>query len=178
MNICDYQVAALRTSGVTIGEDMVNNAVLGLIGEVGEVVDLIKKVIFHGHPIDKDAFSKEIGDVFWYIALLCEGTKEVSFTELVRPLPLYPDQPSSAILQEELFETGLRLGAGVGHIARLTLSSGFLTEAIYCLFDELIVLLYLLNLDLENVLATNIAKLQLRYPQGFNTESSLNRGDA
>ena len=47
------------------------NGALGITGEAGEVADLIKKHIFHGHDLDTDALIKEIGDVCWYVALLC-----------------------------------------------------------------------------------------------------------
>ena len=46
---------------------------LGLTGEAGEVADSIKKVIFHGHKSDYEALVKELGDVCWYIALLCHA---------------------------------------------------------------------------------------------------------
>lgn len=49
------------------------NASLGLSGEVGELNDMIKKTIFHGHPLDKDHVKKEIGDIMWYVALMCES---------------------------------------------------------------------------------------------------------
>lgn len=48
-------------------------ALLGLPGEVGEVVDLYKKHYFHGHDLDMDKVEKELGDVMWYVALLCDA---------------------------------------------------------------------------------------------------------
>jgi len=45
---------------------------MGLAGEAGEAVDHIKKGIFHRHGIDKDKLIKELGDVLWYVAALCE----------------------------------------------------------------------------------------------------------
>lgn len=47
------------------------NACLGLSGEVGEFNDLIKKAIFHEKPIDIQHAKKELGDVMWYVALMC-----------------------------------------------------------------------------------------------------------
>jgi NTP pyrophosphatase (non-canonical NTP hydrolase) len=43
---------------------------LGLAGESGEVVDLIKKQVCHKHGVDRDAIAKELGDVLWYIAAI------------------------------------------------------------------------------------------------------------
>lgn len=43
---------------------------LGLAGEVGEVLEHIKKHRRTGErhqPIDREAFKKELGDVLWYL---------------------------------------------------------------------------------------------------------------
>ena len=48
-------------------------ACLGLSGEVGETVDLVKKWIFHDSPLDETHLKKEIGDVMWYIAEMCDS---------------------------------------------------------------------------------------------------------
>jgi NTP pyrophosphatase (non-canonical NTP hydrolase) len=40
---------------------------LGITGEAGEVSDYIKKVLFHGHPMDKTKLRKELGDALWYV---------------------------------------------------------------------------------------------------------------
>lgn len=57
--------------GANIGG--VLNGCLGLSGEVGEFNDLMKKSIFHEKPLDVDHAKKEIGDVMWYIAMICHS---------------------------------------------------------------------------------------------------------
>ena len=47
------------------------NACLGLSGEVGELNDMIKKWIFHEKPFDEVHAKKELGDVMWYVAMMC-----------------------------------------------------------------------------------------------------------
>lgn len=49
------------------------NACLGLSGEVGETVDMVKKWIFHESELDETHLKKEIGDVMWYVACLCHS---------------------------------------------------------------------------------------------------------
>lgn len=44
---------------------------LGIAGESGEVVDLIKKHIYQGHELNIEGIKGEIGDVLWYIANIC-----------------------------------------------------------------------------------------------------------
>jgi len=43
---------------------------LGLAGEAGEVVDLIKKGVMHGKGFDREQIILEMGDVCWYLTLL------------------------------------------------------------------------------------------------------------
>ncbi len=49
------------------------NASLGIAGESGEVVELIKKHHFHGKNIDREALIKELGDLMFYIDWLADG---------------------------------------------------------------------------------------------------------
>lgn len=49
------------------------NACLGLSGEVGEFNDMIKKWIFHEKDLDMAHLKKELGDVMWYVAMMCES---------------------------------------------------------------------------------------------------------
>ena len=41
---------------------------MGLAGESGELLDLIKKWVFHSKPLDEEHAKKELGDVLWYVA--------------------------------------------------------------------------------------------------------------
>lgn len=66
----EYQVEALRTaSGMDQAFPMELNGVMGLAGESGECVDLMKKHLFQGHELDKEHLAKELGDVAWYLAV-------------------------------------------------------------------------------------------------------------
>lgn len=64
----EYEICAMRTANVNV--DNLLNGALGLAGEVGEVVDMIKKHKFHGHYLDKNEVVKELGDIIWYCTLL------------------------------------------------------------------------------------------------------------
>lgn len=43
---------------------------LGITGESGEVADIIKKGVFHGHTFDKEELINELGDVLWYVSAI------------------------------------------------------------------------------------------------------------
>lgn len=70
MTINEYQVEALRTaSGMNKQHPMALNGVMGLAGESGECVDMMKKHLFQGHALDTEHLAKELGDVAWYLAI-------------------------------------------------------------------------------------------------------------
>ena len=70
MTINEYQKEALRTeSGMNKQYPRLLNGVMGLCGESGECIDIVKKHLFHGHPLDKEHLAKELGDVAWYLAV-------------------------------------------------------------------------------------------------------------
>lgn len=76
MTFKEYQELARRTSRFSCEPHIENNvlmASLGLSGEVGELLNYIKKGIFHGHNIDKEVLTEEIGDVLWYVAEMCSA---------------------------------------------------------------------------------------------------------
>ena len=69
---CDsYQIQAHRTAAMTMPPGSHRHmlmGVIGLCGETGELADMIKKHVFHGHPMDYAKLGEELGDVLWYIA--------------------------------------------------------------------------------------------------------------
>ena len=69
MTVNDYQRQAMRTLNPALGkQEILINGVMGLCGESGEAIDIVKKHLFHGHPLDKEALKKELGDIAWYLA--------------------------------------------------------------------------------------------------------------
>ena len=69
MEINEYQRLAMRTINSDISEkDMLINSVMGLCGESGEAIEILKKHLFHGRELDRDHLIKELGDVAWYLA--------------------------------------------------------------------------------------------------------------
>ena len=76
MTLNEYQAEAMRTaSGVTAASDenLMLNGAMGLNGEAGEVIDILKKYMFQGHKLDTEHIAKELGDCLWYIAVCAKG---------------------------------------------------------------------------------------------------------
>ena len=108
MTINEYQELAMRTVNPELDKSkMLINSVMGLCGESGEAIDIVKKWFAHGHELDVEHFKKELGDIAWYLA-----------------------EAATAI-----------------------------------------------GVDLEDILAANIEKLKRRYPEGFETDKSVNRAE-
>ena len=106
MTANEYQRLAMKTLNPKLSKhDVLINGVMGLCGEAGETIDIVKKHLHQGHTLDREGLIKELGDIAWYLA-----------------------------------ETA-----------------------------------YALDVSLEKVLRGNIQKLKERYPEGFETEKSVNR---
>lgn len=108
MDVDKYQELAMRTLNPEIDKkELILNAAMGLCGESGEAIDLVKKHLFQGHDLDDEKLIKELGDVAWYLA-----------------------EAATA-----------------------------------------------LNVNLSEILEKNIKKLENRFPDGFNSNRSINRGE-
>ena len=69
MTVNEYQKMALTTLNPALGkQDVLINGVMGLCGESGEAIDIVKKHLAQGHPLDREGLIKELGDVAWYLA--------------------------------------------------------------------------------------------------------------
>ena len=68
MDIKEYQEKAKRTVNTRLTrKDQISNLCMGLAGESGEVVDYIKKCLYHSHKFDDEKLVEELGDIIWYI---------------------------------------------------------------------------------------------------------------
>ena len=69
MEANEYQRLAMTTLNPALDKrDVLINSVMGLCGEAGEAIDIVKKWMAHGHELDKDHLAKELGDIAWYLA--------------------------------------------------------------------------------------------------------------
>lgn len=111
MNTAEYVRNVLRTRSTKVphfpNQESIDlfHAIIGIGTEAGELLDVIKKDVFQGKPIDRTNLKEEFGDLMWYVALGCHAF-------------------------------------------------GF---------------------SLEDVMASNIKKLQTRYPEKFSEEASAKR---
>lgn len=92
--------------------NQLNNAAMGLCGESGEFIDLVKKILWHEKKVDYetlDKLQKELGDVLWYVALASDALNfhldEVARTNISKLKKRYPDGFNPDMAQKRLDET-------------------------------------------------------------------------
>ena len=69
MKLNEYQKLAMTTLNPELEKkDVLINGVMGLCGEAGEAIDIVKKHLHQGHPLDREGLKKELGDIAWYLA--------------------------------------------------------------------------------------------------------------
>ena len=69
MTANEYQKLAMTTLNPDLSQkDILINAVMGLCGESGEAIDIVKKHLHQGHGLDREKLLKELGDIAWYLA--------------------------------------------------------------------------------------------------------------
>lgn len=75
----EYQKEALRTERNTLWHEIdenkirLMNGLMGLNGEAGEAIDILKKYLYQGHYFDREHLAKELGDVAWYLAVSADA---------------------------------------------------------------------------------------------------------
>ena len=96
MTINEYQQRAMASLNPELkGRDVLINSVMGLCGESGEAIDIVKKWLAQGHPLDREHLAKELGDVAWYLAetayILGYPLEEILQKNLEKLSKRYPD---------------------------------------------------------------------------------------
>jgi NTP pyrophosphatase (non-canonical NTP hydrolase) len=171
----NYQRLAMRTS--PDGHDRMLNGCMGLIGESGEVVDIVKKWKFQSGDhaqLPKDKLIEELGDVLWYCA-------EISTAQKVEMIPVMKDMGINGLSYDGLLHMEALF------LAKLAMEmtdawlypDEFGPTPMYIVGHVIDLVGYMLHnyceCTLERCMELNIEKLKRRYPDGFDPERSLHR---
>ena len=68
MTVNEYQSLAMATLNTELDKKILINGVMGLCGESGEAINIVKKHLAQGHELDREGLIKELGDIAWYLA--------------------------------------------------------------------------------------------------------------
>jgi len=79
-----YQAEARRTinRGLTVDQRLLD-ASAGLAEEAGEVLSHVRKHLFQGRPLDREAVTLELGDALWCLAIAAD-TLGISLQDVAR----------------------------------------------------------------------------------------------
>ena len=77
----EYQEKANRT--LYGNEQVLTNCALGLAGEAGQLIYLIKYYTFKGKELDRDKMIHEMGDVLWYLSQIAQWA-DIPFDEVAK----------------------------------------------------------------------------------------------
>lgn len=113
MNLSDYQALAMRTKSKTQLDNSkaLNCACLGIAGESGEFIDLVKKIQYQGKfqsfEVDNKLFE-ELGDILWYLALAADSLdfslSDIATYNIQKLKRRYPTEFSPDLAQKRLDE--------------------------------------------------------------------------
>ena len=72
------------------------HAAMGISTEAGELLDNLKKVFYYGKTFDEVNFKEELGDVLWYIGMVCERMgwqmDDIMATNIAKLKVRYPEK--------------------------------------------------------------------------------------
>jgi NTP pyrophosphatase (non-canonical NTP hydrolase) len=142
------------------------HAIMGIITELGELMDIYKKHLFYGKPIDQEHLVEELGDLFWYIGLGADAAgwgEDPELREFLLPAPAAKEgQPTPILLLKQALYFAscqtLTKDSTIGHI-----------------YTVAWLMVAHLGLDYQDILDKNVAKLKERYGGKFTSEAAINR---
>lgn len=181
MNLSDYALQAQSTEATAEAsqEERFRHAEMGLYTESAELLDALKKFFIYGKAVDYRNVIEEIGDVAWYAAIPVNHY-ELTFAGFA---PRTVVIPASLSIEEGLLRLCRLLLQNVSMFSRYAVDLEKKGEcdrtSVVSTLGNIVGLLRnicdLLDVELEEVLAGNIAKLKARFPDRFTKEAALTR---
>lgn len=175
--ILEYQGLAARTCPSLPGEhENERHMNLGVVTEIGEVLDIFKKNLAYKKPIDVVNLGEELADIAWYIVNKCR----------FHDVPLDDDFTVVKAEVKELLETTIFIEKELSRELKTEalmhpLLQVYIGPANNIFSAPIVQLSFLANiaewyeLDFFQLLTNNIDKLKVRYPEKFTEEAAQNR---
>jgi NTP pyrophosphatase (non-canonical NTP hydrolase) len=169
MNFEKYVSLAMRTAkDLGSVESNLEHAYLGMVTELGEILDWYKRGVIYGKGLDIANLREELGDCFWYVALAAHTLNQVKETQTAL------DRMESA--KGEVWASSVLVYDTMTAISVVSSDAARKQPVV-----NVLLLSYLLNMiaysecSLESIFETNIAKLQVRYGDKYTDYKALNR---
>lgn len=173
MNLEEYKNEALKRLNKSIAFDQKENmyyACMGLIEETGEVVAELRKPLFKGNfhekSLDKEEIKSELGDLMWYISLICKNAN-IDMNQLKE---YKIDENTQISKREELIQIGINMGQVAGQIVEEYMkvyaknnNKEELIQKINKQYENICELADKFNMTIDEILCENIRKVNHRY---------------
>ena len=127
---------------------------LGIITEVGEVLDIFKKNLAYNKPIDYINLGEELADIAWYIVNEATFNNKKLLNDLDWSLGHLGLLDHLMYLDINLQDNNYSYQEALGLLNNVALEH---------------------NIDFQQCLYKNIEKLKVRFPDKFTEEAALNR---
>lgn len=181
MNFEQYAPLARRTLKVlpTLAQH-ITHLNMGVIGEYGELIDAFKKVAIYGKPVDQPNRVEEIGDIAWYAINYCEELK-VDVSTLAEAFAEGHDDDDMKPSGDLFVDAGVLVmmsaasAMSCAELAEPETTATNAQDSIKGLFAILGATCRLLEVNIEEALDKNIAKLAARYGDKYSDYMALNR---
>ena len=183
MNFKEYIPLAMRTCKELPTADHINHMCLGIVGEMGELVDQIKKAYVYGKAIDQVNIIEEVGDVAYYTAGIGHlfpaladwmNSDELKQSVNYEKLEAARKNVTRAILLNTMSAANLAVDLTMMADAG-DLGNPEAEEVVKTLGTSLFATALLLEVDLAQAYEVNIAKLAKRYGDKYSDYAAVNR---
>lgn len=178
MNLHDYQANAKRTINPALSAEAQMHAMaLGIFVELGEAFNIVKKWLYQNDSLSQAQLADELGDVCWYLAnlatafdlpLVLVSTGTAAPTEdIVFPLMSAAAQHAADLMMVVQTAAGNKAAWGLGRPS-VPLASQ-VSQGVNMILTTVNWLAHnMLDESVLSIMKQNIAKLKLRYPDGFS----------
>lgn len=185
----EYQQQALRTEKTPIfygnnhTKSRVAHGIIGILTEVGELQDAVKRHVIYGKPLDVVNLMEECGDIGWYTTLLCSAL-DVDMSQFDDLFFRNTGTVWQSRQAGELLDQVLTMGEHAGVLQKFChdiepvgagLKAGAHADAIRNILGACAAVLNIGGWVWGHACDRNIAKLSARYPEKFTQEAALNR---
>lgn len=176
MNLVEYKKVALQRLNKTIVDnpkESMRYGCMGLIEETGEIIAELRKPLFKGNfhekILDIPSIKSELGDLIWYMALVCKNYNvDIAKIEELEVTENYVELPK----REKIIKIAINMGKATGQIVQECIEiyddnkgAAELSDKLREQYKNINELANILGIDIEQILEENIKKINSRYTE-------------
>lgn len=182
MNLVEYKNMAVQRLNKTIFDNATESmhyGCMGLIEETGEIIAELRKPLFKGNfhekELDSQKIKSELGDLMWYLALMCKNCDvNIEQIEEIKTIKQTEDLP----VREKMIQISINMGQVTGEIVQEALKlhrehkeKSELVKKMAAQYINIKELASFFEITIEQILDENIKKINSRY----NEKGDVNR---